>query len=125
MVKDWKGNEIKEGQTIVYIQVVEKFYASGVLFKGVYRELLPASEARCWIPKNEYLVERIGDRLGYVQTIIDRGFTVSMNAYLDNESWFDSALPGEGHILAIKGISDYDDISVQTNELIKKALNRK
>jgi hypothetical protein len=121
---DWKGNEIKEGQTIVYIQVARKTYASGVFFKGVYREFQPASEERCWIPKSEYVVQRIGDRLGYVVSNIAEGYTVSMNAFFDNESWFDSAAPGEGHILAIKGISDYDDISVQTNELIKKALNK-
>lgn len=125
MITDWKGNEIKAGMTVVYIQIREDHPSIGTYYQGKNISLSVANSNKCWRVVDERIVERIGDRLGFRNVEkISGGYTCHYNSYFDKESVFESAMPNDGYIIAIKGVSDFDDIMPATNDLINKALNK-
>lgn len=101
-VLDWKGNEIKEGDEICFIEV-----KSGGIFTNVHfwipftGERIPIDmppEKDCWDVGEYYKVKKIGDCLYYTVDFGENKATIPL---------CDNFVDDKRFILAIKGESDF------------------
>lgn len=109
-IADWKGNEIKEGMEICFVQtVIHNSKMSWLMPKGggkfVENVLCEASDEPCWILSEYYIVEKDGNRL-FVPTVTKgagelKGYTFHSRIYLGEKNFFEN-----NPTMAIKGISD-------------------
>jgi len=123
-VTDWMGNEIKEGQNLVIINVLEKHITVGWLIPAgisksgkieqVWNE--PKPDESCWKIISEIKTIRnikTMNELGYLDIQKEGDYTFYFYDTIENIIHF----LGDTKILAIKGISDNE-------ELYKNSLNK-
>lgn len=95
---DWKGNEIKSGDTLVIVKTKPLAKSAGILYKGQYHEIEKYPE-HIWSVSEEMKVMG-SDNYLMVQEYAD-GITVLSS--LHGLIWL---LEGSSTIICIKGVSD-------------------
>lgn len=116
MITDWKGNEIKPGMEVAFLQTVRHVMGGGIMWPGRYakdgkpffEETVKAHDEPCWILSEWMVVQKSADDGRLYVTEVENGandlegYVFRMNVYLGEKNGFSDSPP----VLAIKGVSD-------------------
>ena len=113
-VTDWKGNIIKEGDTVIIVSTISKILMStGMVMIDMSKEgkgsrilgNLPKANTKQslrWIKLGEMSIVKLFDKLFFNFKIKDRIYNIDMTTF--------NFTKNDGDILCIKGVSDDRDI---------------
>lgn len=107
---DWKGNEIKAGMTIYFVQT-----KPGFLETGRYGLMIPQTGETVWEDEKNWVERKSKEiwELGRPYVVSEKGGVLMVTMFFENDPDIDSLttplhIPFEGPLptIAIKGISD-------------------